>query len=732
MKRLLEQIGLTYLSVLAVVFYFGKVSAFIVGAISLVLVALFFSIKRCRKTIYLPAMACVALIACIVNIMYTTFVYEKTVEKYDGCSEVVVAKLVEEPYKTSTGYRYKFKTETIGESKEKIRFMSYHDELLNIEPFDVVRINVEFYGATDNIALKEKCFLSGYLDYENPEFTVLNSEKSLYYYAIKIRQCIRGKLSDVLSAETFPLCSALLIGDKNLLSYEIRNQFVKAGASHLIVVSGMHFSILASIFFLLARRNYSYRHIVACLATLFILLYMSVVGYTPSVLRSGVMLLVCCLALSMSNEPYSGNSLGLAAFVCTLTNPYSVGDVGLLLSFTTTFSIIYMAPYLMRKFRKVIRPLRSKKKTGVGCKIIKWINKLITGTLAVLSMNISAAVASIPLSILFFDSLSSVSVLSTFILYLPVQFLLILTFVIAILSFIPFIAFLLPILSFVADLLSGFIFAVVDFFASLPFSYITVKHSYIYLFIFMCLVLLLVTVCSDRKNKAKVFILSVVFMLLTGHISATVLSQPLKTLNVYDVDNGMAVLYSDSDVSAVLALECNSKNRNTLINELQSTVSEIDFCASLSNTSNGANTLSSLSKVFAISDVLLYDTKRTVTLSEATGEITTPDKELVVHLSDEEKVTYTLIDGKYVAYFENEQSTVLVLPSYVDVENISEEYRSADVIIVNTCNSNFELLSCDTLIISAKRDTAYNIMKYMSSVCGRVMLTAENDIKIYL
>ncbi len=732
MKRLLEQIGLTYLSVLAVVFYFGKVSAFVVGVISLLLVILFFSIKRYRKTIYLPTMACVALLACFVNIMYTTFAYEKTAEKFDGRSEVVVAKLKDEPYKTSGSYRYEFITQAIGDTDEQVRFVSYHDELLNIEPFDVVEMNVEFSTAIDNSILKEKCFLIGHLGYELPEFTVLRSEKTLYYYAIKFRQCIRNKLNDVLSVETFPLCSALLIGDKNLLSDEIRNQFVKAGASHLIVVSGMHFSILVSLFFLLARKKYRYRRIIALFAALFILLYMSVVGYTPSVLRSGVMLLVCCLANIMSREPYSGNSLGLAALVCTLTNPYSVGDVGLILSFATTFSILYMAPYLMRKLRKVIRPLHSKKKSGICFEIVKRINKFVTGVLAVLCMNISAAVASIPLSILFFDALSSVSVLSTFVLYLPVQILLILTFVVAILCFIPFVAFSLPLFSFVADLLSRFIFDVVDFFASLPFSYISVKHSYVYIFIVMSFVLFLFMLYCDRKNKVKVLILSVLLMLCTGYISASLLSRPLETLSVYDVESGTAVLYNDCDVSAFLTLECNSKNRNILIDKLKSTVSEIDFCASLSNTTDGANTLSSLSKVFAISDVLLYDTRRAVTLSKTTERVTVPDEEIIVHLSDEASVTYTLVDEKYVAYFENDDSTVLILPSYVDVENISEEHRSADVIVVNTCNSNFELLSCDTLIISSDSDTAYNKMKYMSGVCERVMLTAENDIKIYL
>mgnify|MGYP006967222459 CR=1 FL=1 len=52
MKRLLSQIGLTYLSVLAVVFYLGKTFAFYLGFVALVLSLIFISVKKCRKTVF--------------------------------------------------------------------------------------------------------------------------------------------------------------------------------------------------------------------------------------------------------------------------------------------------------------------------------------------------------------------------------------------------------------------------------------------------------------------------------------------------------------------------------------------------------------------------------------------------------------------------------------------------------------------------------------------------------
>ena len=176
MKRLKAQIGLTYLSVLSVVFYFGNTSAYIIGGISLILLTVFLFFKKCRKTIYLPVIAFVALLACIVNLTYTIFVYEKTVDKYDGFSGKVTATLIEEPNNLYGTYRYMFKTKSVGEANDSIKIIVATDDLLEIEPFDVVEMEIELFETSSNSALSKKCFLSATFGYDEPVYETVSNE----------------------------------------------------------------------------------------------------------------------------------------------------------------------------------------------------------------------------------------------------------------------------------------------------------------------------------------------------------------------------------------------------------------------------------------------------------------------------------------------------------------------------------------------------------------------------
>ncbi len=726
MKRLFELVGLTYLSVLAVVFYFGKTSVFIVGSVALLLFVVFLAVKRFRKTRVAPILACVALFACLANLVCTELFYEKTVEKYDGYSGVVTATMIEEPVDSGGYYRYCFKTKSIGEEKKKVKFVVYHNELLDIEPFDIIDAELELSGNTSERDLSKRFFLRGNMGYESPSFTVVGQKKSVYRYAIMLRQSIRRFLSSKLTDESFPLCSALLIGDKFLLSDEVREDFTKAGASHIIVVSGMHFSILASGFIMLANMRYRHRHIYSALAFIFILIYMSITGYSPSVLRSGIMLILCCLGIAISRDPYMGNSLGFAAMVVTFWNPYCVGDIGLILSFASTYAILYIAPYLKEKFYKRIKFFKTGNCSSFKKILVANANKIIRVIISVLCMNISATLVSIPLSILFFGSLSTVSVLSTLALYFPIQWLLILTLVFVVLGFIPFLA---PAFCVLIELLSRLSLVIVEFFADLSFSYLYVKHSYVYLWVFMCVVLLAFMLCSESKKRVRVYALSCVMVFVSGYLSMMLLTYSQSNLYVYDVGDGVAVMYSDEDVNAVLSLECNRSDTYSVVNSLQRCVGDIDFCASVCNTKNGINSVFALSKVFAISDILLYDTKRTVAFSN-TSRVTQCSGNVAVNLSDEATAYYFMVNDDYVVYLDSVNGSVLILPFSVDVEEIDERYRSADIIVARCCPENFELLSCDTLVISSDSDYAYQTMSAMGGVSDRILLTAESDIDI--
>lgn len=734
MKRLIAQIGLTYLSVLSVVFYFGNTSAYIVGGISLILLTAFLIFKKYRKTIYLPVVAFVALLACVVNLTYTAFVYEKTVDKYEGFNGKVTATLIEEPNNLYGTYRYMFKTKALGQVNDSIKIIVADDDLLEIEPFDVVEMEIELFEASSNSALSKKCFLSASFGYYEPVYQIVSNEHwRLRYQAIKLRQGIRKALKETLSSDTFSLCSALLIGDKYALSDKIRNDFTKAGVTHLIVVSGMHFSILASGFLLLAQKFWRKRHIFVVLCGLFVLLYMAVTGFSPSVLRSGVMILVCCLGLSIAREPFSENSLGLAAIVVTIANPYSVGDVGLILSFASTFSIIKLAPLLTSKFCEIIKFTHYQGESTFKLKLSKWWNKIIMGTISVFAMNISAFVASLPLSIAFFGATSTVSIFSSFVLYPFINALLLLTLSLALVYYIPVVTLITPIIVFCIEILSAISLCIVRMFASLPFSYVTVNNDFVYMWLVMYAVLfVLMLMCENKTLALKVCALSLTMIFLAGYVTSGVLSMNLCKLNVFYAGDGTAVMYSDKDANAVLELDCKSSFDYLAVDKIDKMTNKVDFCSSVSDTITSVRSLYSITKAFAISDVLLYDTRRSVELDETVENIIIPTENYTVELSDNASVSYILTDDGYIIYLNTNGNTALILPPSIDAKNIEPAYRKVDYIVMNNSPLNAELLSCDTLIISNFADASKKIMKFTDVSYERVLLASDSDIEIIL
>lgn len=724
MKRLLGQIGITYLSVLAVVFYFGTDWAWILSALFLLAFVVTLSVSKLRTTVYLPVMTFVALVACVVNVVFTNCVYNKTINDYDAYSGQVCATLTEEPYEFYSTYCYEFKADTIDDEPADVKFALFYDELIDIEAFDKITADVVLRDGANAKLISNGCFLTAYFDDDEAHYSVTKGEhKRIYYYAIRLRQAMRRTLDDMLSDDTFAFCSALLIGDKYALSDTIRQDFLKSGASHLVVVSGMHFSLLVSVFLILAKKLKRNKALTLIPAVLFIILYMSITGYSPSVMRSGIMLLIYILGIMISRDVYSVNSLGIAALVVTAPNPYSVGDVGLILSFATTFAIITLAPRLYSKFHK-----RIYKDAKNDSKVKLYFKKALSVLCKMLCMNICAFVVSLPLSILFFDAVSTVSIISTFVLCYLLQVLLVLSLVLCLTFWVPFFA---PLLCYVIELLTKLSLYLVSLFADFPFSYLYVTRDFVYIWLVMSLLLCVFTYFIKSKDRVKVLSLSCAFILLVGYLSAVFITDKTTTLNVYDVDNGCAVTYSSSDTYAVLSLDCNKINAVSTIGKMKDDTAQLDFYSSVADTTNSLNSLVNCGKEFAISSVLLYDTKREVSLPNTIVDVTTLSDVHTVYLSDA-VITYYPVGEVYITYLDSEKGSVLILPQYIDAVDIPDKFRTADTIVMRNCPLNAELLSCDTLIISATQDRAYNIMKFAHSISDRVLLTAEGDLRLIM
>ncbi|MBQ8911998.1 MAG: ComEC/Rec2 family competence protein, partial [Clostridia bacterium] len=212
----------------------------------------------------------------------------------------------------------------------------------------------------------------------------------------------------------------LLLGEKGDLSKELKRDFRTLGLSHLLAVSGLHLSVLFALWsFLLIRMRIPLKARCGLLIPLS-LLFCALCGFSPSVLRACVMLILYLISKIVNEDSDSVTSLLFAGGLIVLFSPYAVFDVGFLLSFFSAFGILVTTPLHLEKKRKEGR-----------------IPRLFKSIANALLVSLFAQIATLPILCLTYGSFSLLSVPATLLFAPLISLILYLAPIALILSFIP-------------------------------------------------------------------------------------------------------------------------------------------------------------------------------------------------------------------------------------------------------------------------------------------------------
>ncbi len=145
--------------------------------------------------------------------------------------------------------------------------------------------------------------------------------------------------------ESGSFLSGLLLGEKKYLDNKVEADFTRAGISHILALSGMHFVILGlGIEKLLSLLNVN-KKCQKAVIIVFAIAYTALTGCSPSVLRSGIMLVVSSLLyLFCGSRDTLTNMFISCALICFAT-PYSVFSMSLWLSVFSTLGICAMLEF---------------------------------------------------------------------------------------------------------------------------------------------------------------------------------------------------------------------------------------------------------------------------------------------------------------------------------------------------------------------------------------------------
>ena len=162
----------------------------------------------------------------------------------------------------------------------------------------------------------------------------------------ELRYRIRNKSAAYMPADLAAVSSAIVTGDQSEIPDEIRDSFRKSGVSHLFAVSGMHLTIWTGLLFAILQKRSRNRLLPNLLVLLFIWGYAAFTGFSPSVIRAGIMLSLICIGFVLRKHADPLNALGVSALLLLLWNPWLAGNISFLLSFTATFAIVGIFPLL--------------------------------------------------------------------------------------------------------------------------------------------------------------------------------------------------------------------------------------------------------------------------------------------------------------------------------------------------------------------------------------------------
>lgn len=150
----------------------------------------------------------------------------------------------------------------------------------------------------------------------------------------------RERLMQYLGADTGPLAIALVIGQREFVSSDQRDQLLVTGTVHLLSVSGLHLAIIV----VLAHWAATLLRLPPTIKFVWILviclLYTAVTGARPPVVRAAVLVSTFMVAHLVKRPSQPINTLSLAALILVAWNPTLVFGVGVQLSFLAVATLL--------------------------------------------------------------------------------------------------------------------------------------------------------------------------------------------------------------------------------------------------------------------------------------------------------------------------------------------------------------------------------------------------------
>jgi len=165
---------------------------------------------------------------------------------------------------------------------------------------------------------------------------------------IPVRAAILRTIDKRVDGEEREFLKDLLLGERSGISEQTRADFLDAGISHILAVSGLRVLLIWAMLdflYLSLRLPGCIRPVFVCLGLLF---YMALTGAHPPVVRATLMAISMLLGRHIGRRANRANLLVVCALIVLSINADQLFDVGFQLSFVAVLSLIHLMPPFQR------------------------------------------------------------------------------------------------------------------------------------------------------------------------------------------------------------------------------------------------------------------------------------------------------------------------------------------------------------------------------------------------
>ena len=720
MKRPFATVGLVYLCVTAVVFYYYSnwlLAAICIAAAGLIAVSVVAKLWRSKSWWRYGLMTGIAALAAVMSIfLYTNFVVNPILDNADA--QITFEGYICEDLSFHNQYATAIvQTETIDGEDCRAKISLTMREGGELKPFDRVSGTVTPTESVYPYQLSRGIYLSAF------QGSALKKRGgthwSPYAYALSARGMMKRNLDAMLDNNAAPLAKAVLLGNKKALDSDIRSAFTQTGTSYLIVVSGMHLAVLTLLLRRFLQRLYVNEWVSLVIVGVFVTAFAAVTGFAPSVMRAGIMLMITYSGKLFFRDAEGINSLGIAALALTVPNPYIVGDGGMLLSFAATAGVVLwsekLTKYAIHLFRLEDDAIPSWKRTfALDCiALVKRVGRRFVGFVCV---SLAATLWVFPLSVLLYESISPMTVVISIFAYPLTCAVLMLSVPVALLGGIPVLKMAAIPFAYVVNFAARCLVALVTWSSTLPLAHITADKAfyYIWLAVTVCLVAVGYLIKAGKTYVGAAIVISAL-TLSFGGAAEYLLADDTSSFLLMRVGSGYSAAVMNREHISLLSCGGKSSGKESLFSEIRQR-HRIDNIIIPSKKKENMQYFPDIHNQFDVSNILVYDSNRNNEVF-SDSSFFSDGTAFTLALNESVSVKVCAVRGRVYQLVLSDKLSVLLVPAAARLSDIPDDMRHPSYAVLEGSVKNLELLDCQNVMTVSNITADENIALIDSGQC---------------